>query len=372
MKVVYVSTVDRGGPFTHLVSLAPTVAAAGVDVRVVCKSPALASLFGGDVDARAVPMNSKWDIAGALGIVAATEGAQIVHAHDPRAALLLPLVRRRSRTVYTYHGLPEDFAPMVGRPAGEHGDEVGWLRRMTVLEGRLRLEAHLANKGGLVVPSIAMAEFLAQHGFRRASLALIPYGVDVPDESAPAVASRDPAFRVGTSAVLIPRKGLDVLLDACAGVSRPLELHIYGDGPCRTALERQANDRGVNATFHGMVTDVRKRLPDLDVFVLPTRGDNLPVAVLEAMAAGLPVISTRTGGIPEMVIAGETGELVEPDDVSGLARAIDRMASDPDLRRRLGAAGRTRVAQHFEAGDVARQMIGLYEQLCGSSTSSRS
>jgi glycosyltransferase involved in cell wall biosynthesis len=87
------------------------------------------------------------------------------------------------------------------------------------------------------------------------------------------------------------------------------------------------------------------------------------------MAAALPVVATRVGGVPEVVVDGETGIVVEPDDVSSLADALDRVAADDALRERLGRAGSTRIAEHFDARSTARQMVELYrELLTGAST----
>ena len=92
------------------------------------------------------------------------------------------------------------------------------------------------------------------------------------------------------------------------------------------------------------------------------------MAILEAMAAGLPVIATRVGGIPELVADGETGLLVPPDDASQLAAAIERLAADPELRARQGAGGAARVAAEFSVDRAVRSTIALYGELCGSST----
>ncbi len=96
--------------------------------------------------------------------------------------------------------------------------------------------------------------------------------------------------------------------------------------------------------------------------MLPSRGENLPVAILEAMAVALPVVATRVGGVPEVVRDGESGLLVEPEDVEGLAAALARLAEGEE-RERLGRAAAARIAEHFEAGLVARQMVALYREL---------
>jgi len=116
-----------------------------------------------------------------------------------------------------------------------------------------------------------------------------------------------------------------------------------------------------------MVGDVADRMRGADVFALATRADNLPIAVLEAMSLALPVVTTRVGGLPELVAEGTTGFLVEPDDSNALADAIRRLAQDEELRVRLGRAGAERVEHQFERDRSAREMVALYHRVAGAS-----
>ena len=104
------------------------------------------------------------------------------------------------------------------------------------------------------------------------------------------------------------------------------------------------------------------------MLVQPSRADNLPLSILEAMAAGLPVVGTRVGGIPELVVDGETGVVVEPESPRALADALEQLAGDPDRARKLGRNGAERAAEHFSPDGVAARMVALYEELCASST----
>jgi glycosyltransferase involved in cell wall biosynthesis len=113
------------------------------------------------------------------------------------------------------------------------------------------------------------------------------------------------------------------------------------------------------------VLDAPARLGELDVFVLPARAENLPMAILEAMAWAVPVVATRVGGVPELVVDGATGLLVRPDDREALASALEALVADPGLRSSLGRAGAQRVATEFDSALVARRMVALYEELLG-------
>lgn len=359
MRVVYVSTLRGGGPVSHLLDLAPAVAAAGADVAVVCASDDVAAAFAARGIATAVaPLEHKLDVARAARLRGLLRGADVVHTQDRRAGLLArtqaPLAG--AAVVHTLHGLPEEIAASVGRgrivvAPGVTRTRVAWL-----LHGYLRIEALLARLGAVVTVSHAMADFLVEHGLPRGRVHVIPSGIDVRRREPPP--PHDPP-RIGTTTNLEYWKGVDVLLDACALLERPYRLEVFGDGSQRGELEAQARRLGVAATFHGRVGDVRDRLEELDVFVLPSRAENLPIAILEAMAAALPVVATRVGGVRELVEA----ELVEPDDPHALARALDALLADAERRRELGAANAARAAADFAPDAVARRTIELYERL---------
>ena len=142
------------------------------------------------------------------------------------------------------------------------------------------------------------------------------------------------------------------------------EAVIVGDGPDRPGLEEEIQARGLagRVRLAGERRDVPELLADADVFVLPSRSEGHPVSVLEAMAAGLPVVASRVGGVPEQVSDGETGLLVAPGDPLELAAALGRLAADPSLRRRLGAAGRARAEQAFDLDAFRHAHLAVYSR----------
>jgi len=363
MRVVYACSLAAGGPLTHLLDLAPHVARAGCDVNVLCASEAVAERFRAvGVGATVQPLRHKFDVRGAAGLSRMLAAADVVHTHDRRTGLLVrPQARMRGASaVHTMHGVPDEIFGLVGRSDGRLPPDVSRARVAWLLHGLLRIEGALARLGSIVVPSAALQRFLVEHGFPGPRLHVIPNGVEVRRvEPAP----RHEPFRVSTVGILEHRKGVDVLLDAVARAERRVRLDVFGHGSLRAELENRARRLEVDAVFHGEVGDVVGRLRDADLFVLATRGDNLPIAVLEAMSVALPVVATRTGGLPELVADEQTGLLVEPDDVDALAEAIRRLADDDQLRVRLGRAGAARVAEQFEIGAVARQMVDLYRGL---------
>lgn len=330
---------------------------------VVCADERSAAAFrAAGVEAVVRPLHNKLDLPGAARTWPELEEADIVHTHDRRTGLLVrPLARARGeRSVHTLHGIPDELFGRVGRDVPVEDPTASRIRLLWLEHGLLRIEALLSYLGTVVVPSRALADYIAAHGFPERRLHVIPNGIAVRRREPPP--RRDPVV-IGTAALLERRKGIDVLLEASARLVTPHRLVVYGDGPLRSELETLARRLGVPAEFPGFAPDFAERIEELDVFVLPSRGENLPIAILEAMAAALPVVATRVGGVPEVVADEETGLIVEPDDVDGLAAALDRVASDAGLRERLGRAGAERITERFDARSTARQMVELYRGL---------
>jgi glycosyltransferase involved in cell wall biosynthesis len=165
---------------------------------------------------------------------------------------------------------------------------------------------------------------------------------------------RDDQVLTTVVARLVARKGHEDLIRAAAG----FPILFVGDGPHRRHLE------GRGAILAGARRDIPEVLAASDIVALPSRfGEGCPNAVLEAMAAGKPVIAARSGGTPEVVVDGETGFLVPPEDVDGLRGALHRLAADPGLRARMGAAGRERAEREFGVDRLVRSYEELYCEL---------
>ena len=161
---------------------------------------------------------------------------------------------------------------------------------------------------------------------------------------------------------LVEKKGADVLLQALATLRErgvPVRLTLVGDGPEAERCRRLAADLelGEHCRFVPLLPheEVRRRMLRADVFALPCRvaadgdRDALPTVLLEALACGLPCVSTPVNGVAEIVAEGETGLLVPENDADGLARALERLAREPELRRRMGRRGRRRAKRLFDA-----------------------
>jgi glycosyltransferase involved in cell wall biosynthesis len=181
---------------------------------------------------------------------------------------------------------------------------------------------------------------------------------------------RQPRARVvvGAAGRLSPEKGFDVLVAAAARVARrdpSVGFLLFGEGPCRARLQRQVRAAGLAATFAlaGFRADLDRFLPHLDLLVLPSFTEGLPNVVLEACAAGVPVVATAVGGTPEVVEDGVGGHLIPPGDPEALARCIGAALASPERLEEMGCHGRQRVLEHFSFPAQARRYAELFARL---------
>jgi glycosyltransferase involved in cell wall biosynthesis len=181
------------------------------------------------------------------------------------------------------------------------------------------------------------------------------------------------AFRILFVGRLVERKGVAGLLDAVERLPAALgaQLEIVGDGPDRSHLDTQIRRAGLQGrvTLRGRIStpELREAYATADVLVLPSirdsRGDTegLGVVLLEAMSYGVPVIGARVGGIPDIVVDGESGLLVPPGDTTALSAALERLAGDPALAARLREGGVQRVREHFSWRTIVGEWEACYQ-----------
>ena len=171
----------------------------------------------------------------------------------------------------------------------------------------------------------------------------------------------------GVIARLTEQKGHTYLFDALAATPAlsDVQLLLVGDGERRADLERDARARGVSSRVHflGARRDLGDLLGAMDVFVLPSLWEGLPLSLVLAMGAGVPVVSTTVAGIPEVVDHGRTGFLVPPGDAVALGSALANVLGDAALRARVGAAGRAAVLPRFGVDAYVKTIAGLYDRL---------
>jgi len=215
----------------------------------------------------------------------------------------------------------------------------------------------------IVANSRAAAEQLIGEGLSAARIDIVPNGIDL--SLFPERTTRTRIKTITMVACLREGKRIDVLIAAAARILArhpDVEFQIIGDGPCRDALIAQARSSGVlsHVRFMGHRDDVPTLLSTSDVFVLPSASEASPNVVLEAMAASLPVVASRVGGIPELVADGVTGHLVPPGDPEALAAALLDVLDHPERGATFGDAGRARIAREYSFARMVMQFETLY------------
>ena len=330
-----------------------------------CHDPSLAAPGRGALAERAraerfavhdVAMRGTWDLASVVALARLHRSLRpdFVHWHAARAhalgamaSLLAPgPIRVVSRRV--------DF-PVRRSP----GSKLLW---------SLPVEGIAAISGGV-------KEALARSGVGPSRVRVVPSGIDLAPFEAPPDRA---ALRAGLGieadevlalqvAALAPHKSQTDLLRAAAIAIRrvpALRIWIAGEGPLRATLEEEHRALGLGTfvRFLGFREDVNDLLAAADLFVVSSYLEGMGTSTLDAMAAGLPVVATRVGGIPEIVTEGETGFLVPPRDPEALASAMARLAEEPDLRRSLAEGGRRRV-RDFSADRTEERMDAFYAEL---------
>jgi sugar transferase (PEP-CTERM/EpsH1 system associated) len=295
------------------------------------------------------------------------EHVAVVHTHNPTPHLYGALAAAvASRSARTRPRLPRAIHTKHGR------NELGSKRKILVNRIAAAFTDVLVAVGKDTRSVIVDVERVDP-----AKVVVIPNGVDS-DEFRPSVDRASArarlqlpreAFVIGCVARLAPEKGHETLLRAFAAfrsIKPDAHLVLLGDGPSRPRLEELASELrlGGAAHFAGTRDDVAQVLHAFDVFALASRTEGIALTLLEAACAGLPIVATRVGGTPEIVVDGETGLLVRADDPRGLTNALLRVAQDPAAQA-MGLRGRARIIERFGVDEMVRGYERLYDKVLG-------
>lgn len=368
--VLEVVASSRGGGAVHVRDLALGLAVRGYAVTVAMPADGgqvnAASFAGSGISFVELPLAEGFSWRGLAALRRLAAQCDLLHVHGARAALFgrlgaASLGRRRPAVLYTIHGF-----------AAPH---YGWARRSLLLG----LEALLRPWTTRVI-AVSQAEreaFLAATPYRpekveviHNGIALTPDEAHLPDRAATRRAldlPLDEPLLITVCRLYRPRD-LPTLLRALQICLQrlPCRLLIVGDGPDRPQVEAEIAALGLQerALTLGFRDDVRTLLRASDLFVLSTAlWEGLPLTVLEAMDAALPVVASRVGGIVEAVQAGETGLLAPPRDPQALAEALLTLLTDQALAARMGQAGRRRVMACFDSARMVAETEALYRRL---------
>lgn len=244
-----------------------------------------------------------------------------------------------------------------------------------LFRGRVALHDKIRRADNIVCISEFHRSFYLEHGARPEQLRLAYCGIDTAQFSLPTKPrENDGTFHILSSGRLVEKKGFEYVIDACRILvdrGLPVRCTIAGSGPLEDALRRRIREADladrITVTGEAMM---QEQIPELmhsaDVYCLPCVWasdddvDGLPQMLMEAMACGLPVVSTRLVGIPDLVIHESTGLLAEPNDAPGLADCLHRLHDEPELAARLAEKGREHVIRGFDLRDCLEPLIDYY------------
>ncbi|MEY6431302.1 glycosyltransferase family 4 protein [Thioalkalicoccus limnaeus] len=268
-------------------------------------------------------------------------------------------------------------ADLMGGLAGRwRGCPVVLSRRVDNPEPRWLVTRKYRLYDRVVAISDAIGQVLLAEGLPPAKLRVVRSAVelspDLPQGTRAEIAARlgldEQASWLGVVAQLIPRKGHRYLIEALPGLlaAHPrLQVVFFGQGASERQLREQVEAARLTAPvrFVGFRDDLAECLPWLDLLVHPATMEGLGVALLQTAAAGVPIVASQVGGIPEVVRDGHNGFLVRPADPAALGAACRRLLDDPALRRQMGLAGRELIRRHFSTDRMVAGNLAVYEEL---------
>jgi glycosyltransferase involved in cell wall biosynthesis len=357
-----------GGAEEVLVNLARSCSHAGLQLSVVSlvddanpiQANALRRL---GVDVRSLSLPSRWDARAFSRAFRHIDdlGPQILHTHMKHADLVGAAVawRRGLPLVSTMHMI-EDAPTGVGR-----------------IKGRLATQVRSRMAARVIAVSEAQRRWYTEaHPEAADRVVTIPNGISPPppppdpDDRKALRASLgvpDDAVLALSMSVMRPKKGLDDLLAAAAALpdDSPIVIVLAGDGEERPRLEALAgSDRRIarRVRFAGWRDDAPDLMHAADLLVHPSHADALPTALILALAAGVPIVATRVGGIPE-IVTEDVGVLVPPRDPARLAESISDLAGATRVRAAMSAAARRRFAERYDAESWAHRLVSIYRQV---------
>jgi len=348
-----------GGAEHVLVDLARAAAPAGIDMTVVSMMPTTGlrypeMLRNLGVAVHALDLRAWWDSRGPrrLGRVVADLRPQVLHSHLKHADVVAGRVAAST-------GIPHVSTLHVIE------DEVSGLARL-----KRRLATRSRRRTAAVTIAVSDAQrnwYLAVSGEDPQRVVTLRNGVPDPGPVDPGMRSAvrselgvaPDAIVAAMVAVMRPGKGHDVLLDAVPHLDRSVVVVLAGDGELMAHIAERAGRHPGRVVVAGFCEDVPRLLACADLVVHPSLADALPTALVHAAAAGLPVVASEVGGIPE-IVTGESGILVPPGDPGALADAVNRLAADPDARTWMGQAARQRYEALFSSSVWVGELRRIY------------
>lgn len=310
-----------------------------------------------------MPMRGRFDVTAGWRLAERVRAGsyQLLHAHTPRSAMVTSIASRLTGVPWVYH---------VHSPAARDSSR-GLVNRVNDLVER----ASLSNCAHLITVSRSLCQEMIRQGWSDSKVTVVHNGVPTnrrPRKSRPDAPKGADLWTIGMVALIRPRKGLEVLLEALRLLlDEGLTVKLKCVGPFETAEYEQSIRQRVQALrlsphleFTGFTKDVAGALASLDVMVLPSLyGEGLPMVVLEAMAAGVPVVATKVEGTPEAIRHGVEGLLAEPNSSRSLADQLGSLIRGAVSWEALSQQARTRHAESFSDQAMAQGVAQVYRRL---------
>jgi glycosyltransferase involved in cell wall biosynthesis len=358
------------GAEQHLLTLLPGLRARGVDARFLALVPPdnPAADFTAAAEARGVPLeklvirhHADFTLYGQLLSKIREFNPEVVHTHLQHGDLYgIPAAR--------WAGVPVVISSRHNDDDRRQRRALRWLNRW--LWGQV--------SAGIAISESVRQFSIAVEGAPADRLVTIHYGIEAGAQKRdPKTAQQrvreslglGPDARIaGMVCRLIPLKGVQVAIDALAILRERLptaHLVVAGDGPLKSALVRQAESAGLHGRVHflGWRQDIPDVMAAFDLLVVASEREGFGLVMLEAMAQALPVIGTAVSAIPEVIVPGETGLLIPPNDSPALASALEHLLADRPLRQHMGLMGQDRLESDFSAARMVDATAALYNRL---------
>jgi glycosyltransferase involved in cell wall biosynthesis len=354
-----VTLAELGGAQTYVASLLPALAGR-FDVTVAAHGPGPLRDAARAAGVRFLPLRhvrrpiSPWrDLLGLLELLTLLrrERPHILHANSSKAGVL-------ARFAAWLAGVPIRIFTVHGWAFSAHQG-----RRSKIYLWADRLVRPLTTVTVCVAERERVAGIAAGTCSERTTV-VIHNGVEAGAAPARHAANPGPPRIVSVGRLQAPKDALTLVRALARLPKGSFRAVIVGAGPDRPLVEAEVRRLGLDRAVElaGAREDVPEILAAADLFVLSSASEGLPMTILEAMAAGLPVVASRVGGVPEAVLDGETGLLVPPGRPASLAAAIERLLEDTSLRRSMGRAGLARVRERFDIASFQRAHVDLYRR----------
>ena len=352
MKILHVAETGKGGISSYLNEIMPLQSEAWARDQVKLVLPAshgeqllavdAAQIIAYDRPDRSV--RSLWNLTKSVTHTVKTFKPDLIHAHSTFAGVLVRLMYgwRPGRPIIIY--CPHGWAFNMQIPA--------WQRwAYTVIEQLLALVSD-----GIIAISKHEASEARRIGIGFSRLAIIPNAISRTAPPAAAATWQDQRRKILFVGRLDQQKGFDVLAEAVRGLEDRVVVRVAGEG----VVGKSASITAGNIECLGWLSaaEIEGQLHCADAVVMPSRWEGFGLTAVEAMRAGKPVIATAVGGLPEIIVHGITGRLVEPNDANALRHAL--LADAPDVLQAMGAAGRQRFLRLFTIDRLHTQIMALY------------